>query len=118
MDGQTKFQIPTLRKTLKSGRYKWPNPEASTGIQYKNAKLGRKQCWEAIGEARRKFEEIASKMKTHLENSCDPLAHTVFWTMYMIGRSREESSPTIMFCGRDKNACNEVREMIKKSGIL
>jgi hypothetical protein len=118
MDGETRFLIPTLGKSLKGERYHWPNPEKSTGEHYKNAKLGRQECWEAVGEARQKFEKIASEIKTHLEKCSDRLAHPVVWTIYMIGRTRKESAPTIMFCGRDKNARIEVKEMIKKSGIM
>lgn len=36
----------------------------------------------------------------------------------MIGRSAETSTPTIMFCGKDKKTCNRFRDIIKKSGIL
>lgn len=118
MDGETKFPIPTLGKSLKSKRYPWPNPEESTGKPYKNARLGRDECWEAVGEARQKFKEIASEIKNHLEKCSDPLAHPVVWTIYMIGRTPEESIPTIMFCGRDKNARTEVKKMIKTSGIM
>jgi hypothetical protein len=118
MDGETRFQIPKLWRTSKSERNKWPDPEASTGDQYENVKLGRNGCWEARGEARKKFEEIGPKIKTHLEKYCDRLQYPVFWTMYMIGRTPKELKPTLMFIGRDKNACNEVREMIKKSGIM
>jgi hypothetical protein len=118
MDAEKIFPIPTLGKSLKSGRYNWPNPEDSTGEQYKNAKLRRYKCWKAVGEARQKFEEIAPEIKTHLEQCCDQLAHTVVWTVYMIGRTRKESVPTIMFCGIDKNARTEVKKMIKESGIM
>jgi hypothetical protein len=121
MDGETKFPVLRLGKSSKSAkseRYYWPNPEASTGEHYKNANLGRNKCWEAVGEARQKFEEIASEIKIHLEKCSDPIARPVIWTIYMIGRTREESAPTIMFCGRDKNARIEVKETIKKSGIM
>jgi hypothetical protein len=118
MDSETVFPGYSLKKSLKSERCHWPNPEKSTGEQYQNAKLGRHECWEAVGEARQKFEEIASEIKTYLDKCSDPVAHTVVWTVYMIGRSRKESAPTIMFCGRDKNACNKVKETIKKSRIM
>jgi len=97
---------------------RWPNPEESTGELYKNVKLGRKQCWEARGDARKEFEDIASEIKSHLEKCGEPVAHPVVWTIYMIGRSREESAPTIMFCGRDKKALTEIKGLIKNSGIM
>jgi hypothetical protein len=118
MDAEKKFSITTIGKSLKSRRYNWPNPEDSTGKQYKNAKLRRYECWEAVGEARQKFEEIAPEIKAYLEKSCDQLAHTVVWTIYMIGRTRKELIPTIMVCGIDKNARTHVEKMIKESKIM
>jgi hypothetical protein len=109
MDDEARFTMPTLWKSSKSGRYYWPNPEKSTGEQYMNAKLGRHLCWEATGEARQKFEEIGSEIKTYLEKFSDPVAQPVFWTIYMIGRTKKESAPTIMFCGRNKNARIELK---------
>ncbi|KAH8777933.1 hypothetical protein F5882DRAFT_463990 [Hyaloscypha sp. PMI_1271] len=106
--------MPKVGKSSK----KWPNPEESTGELYKNVKLGRKECWEAVGDARQKFEEIASEIKAHLEKCSEPVANPVVWTIYMIGRNRQESAPTIMFCGRDKKALTEIKELIKNSGIM
>ncbi|KAE9362690.1 hypothetical protein N431DRAFT_358279 [Stipitochalara longipes BDJ] len=118
MDGVTRFSIPTPGNSSKSKRYYWRNPEASIGEHYQNIKLGSKSCWEAIGDVRQKFEKIAPEIKTYLENHSDELAHPVHWTIYMIGRSPKVSAPTIMFCGKDKNVRIEVKETIKKSGIM
>jgi hypothetical protein len=122
MDGERKLSAIQLGKSLISGksRCRWTtgNPVESTGEQYHNLNLGRYQCWEAMGEARHLFEEIAPQIKAHLEKSSDPLSHPVIWTIYMIGRTREDSVPTIMFCATDKRARNEIKQTIRSSGIL
>jgi len=45
----------------KSNKSRWLNPKESTGAYYRQ--MGRKSCWEAIGEARRVFFEAAKEIK-------------------------------------------------------
>jgi hypothetical protein len=105
-----------LLSLLKRNETLWPNPEASTGIFYRQ--MGRSCCWEAVGPAREVFIQIADEIKSHLEKSSDPVSHTVTWTIYMIGRTRERAKPTIMFCCQVPGPRKRVRKMIEESDIL
>ncbi|KAH0541248.1 hypothetical protein FGG08_004253 [Glutinoglossum americanum] len=101
---------------LLSSKYRWPNPEDSTGVWYR--KMGRYDCWEATGPAREIFVQLAEQIKIYLESCSDPVPHTVTWSIYMIGKSKPTARPTVMFCCKEAKPRRTVRKMIDDSGIL
>lgn len=110
----------TIRKQLsgllKRNQNLWPDPEASTGTLHR--KMGRFYCWEAVGPARELFIQIAEEIKIYLEKSSDPVSHTVTWTMYMIGLTKQCAKPTIMFCCQVPSPRKQARRLIEESAIL
>lgn len=94
----------------------WLNPEASVGLYI--GKAGRESVWEAIGPARDVFNRIAPSIKAILESAVEPISSRVIWSMYMIGKAPISAAPSIIFCCEVLEHRREVRNTIKKSGIL
>ncbi|KAK3178095.1 hypothetical protein OEA41_000228 [Lepraria neglecta] len=80
--------------------------------------MGRQNCWEAVGPARDKFTHLAEEIKEYLMKFSDSVSSTVTWSLYMTGRTKESSHPTVVFCSSDNEARRIVRKSIKSSGIL
>ncbi|SMQ52088.1 unnamed protein product [Zymoseptoria tritici ST99CH_3D7] len=94
----------------------WPDPEASIGILYRT--LGRHQCWEMRGHAREAYLRLAGGIKSHLERHGDIVSATVIWAAYMVGKTKQCASPTVLFCSKDSRARKAVRNEIDGSGLL
>ncbi|KAK0718529.1 hypothetical protein B0T26DRAFT_741462 [Lasiosphaeria miniovina] len=94
----------------------WPNPEQSVGRYI--GKVGRISCWEAKGPARHAFNEVAPKIKNHLDRFIEPISSWVTWSIYMLGKVPRNASPTIIFCCVVAAHRKEVRKVIKESGLL
>lgn len=94
----------------------WLNPEDSIGRYIGKAKWD--HIWEAIGPARDVFITVAPKIKDYLESAVEPISSRVTWSMYMIGKSASQASPSIIFCCDVLQHRREVRNTIKDSGIL
>lgn len=100
----------------------WENPELSTGTWYR--KMGRSDCWEAVGSAREIYGQLSKEIKTILEdrieylNEDEPIPQTVTFSLYMIGRKPSNARPTIMFCCARPNPRCRARRVIRESGIL
>jgi hypothetical protein len=104
-------------KLLKRNHRPWPHdPEQSIGKFYR--KMGRKYCWEAVGQARAEFDEIGTKVKEYLDKNSDPVPETVVFSMYMIGKTKETAKPTLMFCCKDVGCRKTMRSVVAESGIL
>ncbi|KAI1274479.1 hypothetical protein F5Y07DRAFT_214853 [Xylaria sp. FL0933] len=94
----------------------WPNPEHSIGRFI--CKVGKDSIWEAQGEAREAFKNIAPAIKRYLDSCIEPIPSWVTWSMYMIGHNVGSACPTIVFCCDVAAHRREVRSTIKQSGIL
>jgi hypothetical protein len=106
-------KLPGFRKE----QNRWDNPEASTGIFIRS--LGKNVCHEAIGPAREIFDQqLGKEIKAILDGCGNPLQQTVTWSIYMIGRTRGNTAPKVIFSCTDEAARKEVRKTIKDSGIL
>ena len=106
-------KFPKLRKE----QNQWDNPEASTGIFIRF--IGKDVCHEATGPAREIFDQkLGKEIKAILDGCGNPLQQTVTWSIYMIGRTRENTAPKVIFSCTDEAARKEVRKTIKDSGIL
>lgn len=78
-------------------------------------------CWDAIGDARRKFTELKSKIRLYLEQNHEMVqdsGNIIHFSLFMVGRSATRTKPTIMFVSEDKRARKEAFKMIKASDIM
>src|ERR1700761_9303068 len=89
---------PLSLARLRRKKTRWPRPENSVGASI-GLLHGRDHCWKAIGPARSAFEQLAPRIKRHLEDNLDsiPGSAWVTWSIYMIGSTPETAQPTIMF---------------------
>jgi len=94
----------------------WPDPELSIGTWYR--KMGRHDCWEAVGPARDTFTAIGGEIKAYLEKHSEPVQETVTWSIYMTGKTRATATPRVMFCSPNMSCAKAVKKMIRDSGIL
>ncbi|RSL41836.1 hypothetical protein CEP54_015698 [Fusarium duplospermum] len=85
-------------------------------------RIGRVQCWEAVGDARREFtKELKIKIINYLEQNNDKVqdsGNIIDLSLFMLGRSTTQAKPTVMFVSEDKKARKEAFNMIKDSNIL
>ena len=83
------------------------------------ATIGRnKSCWEAIGPARSVFNELQDDIAQYINQTCESVQKGVVWSLYMVGRTRESSSPVITFSSGEPGAREKLRESIKESKLL
>lgn len=94
----------------------WVDPQLSIGRHL--GKYGKEAIWEARGPARDAFNSLAPKIKEYLENSSEPIARRVTWSIYMVGRTESTASPVVMFCCEILELRRDIRNIIKNSGIL
>lgn len=95
---------------------KWPNPESSTGVYLQ--KMGRYHCWEAVGPTRDVFNQLADDINGYLKKNSNSVSCPVTWSLYMVGRTKETSKPTVTFVSREIAARRVIRKTIASSGIL
>lgn len=94
----------------------WVEPQLSIGRHL--GKYGKEALWEARGPARDAFNSLAPRIKEYLENSSEPIARRVTWSIYMVGRTESTASPVVMFCCEILELRRDIRNVIKDSGIL
>lgn len=94
----------------------WPHPELSTGEFI--TKVGSKCCWQAIGKARHDFEILAASIREYLVKNSEPLPHIVTWSVYMIGKTKQSSKPTVVFCCEVSAPRVQIKRLIKESGLM
>ena len=86
--------------------------------------MGPDRCWEPIGPAKEKFDEISHQIKSLLDSRGEYLSEGVcvrrllIFEMYMIGRSEELAKPTIIFSSENKTQRQRARKLVRESGIL
>lgn len=98
-------------------KQRWPCPRDSTGVWIRA--IGKRHgCWAAIGPVRNAFDHLGKEIKDYLERCSDPVPQTVTWSIYMIGRTQDSVTPTVIFSCSELNPRKEVRRIIKESGIL
>jgi len=97
-------------------RTSWPHPEASIGDWL--SQMGAYNCWEATGPAREQWIKLAGDIQQHLECCHNPFPKGVIWSAYMIGRTKQNAVPTVVFCSPDPCSRRQARKAIVASGIL
>jgi hypothetical protein len=101
----------------------WPNAAESIGVFYRN--MNGLSCWEAVGQAREMFTEIAAEVIVYLENNSVEVPHKIVWSMYMVGKTKETARPVFMLCstscmeaGCQSQCRKKVRKTIEESEII
>lgn len=97
---------------------RWPNPEQSIGKFIRMS--GRKQCWKAVGPARKRYDILAEEIKKYLNRCIDPIpgSEMVAFSVYMIGTTAQKASPVIMFGCEDAKARKKVHQAVRTSSLL
>lgn len=112
----TTSAVKRLFEPLRKSEGSWPEPEKSAGEFLQT--LGRLRCWEAEGSAREAFNHFAEEVKEYLHHVSDPVSSTVTWSLYMTGRTKSSSRPTVAFVSAEANARRQIRKLIEGSGLL
>ena len=112
-----------LRRITTLGRKNpWPDPQLSLGDCW--CSIGSNQCWEAVGPAKEKYDEVSVQIKSLLESRHEYLNEGICvrrWLMfglYMIGRTKELARPTIIFSCENKTQRLRAQRLVRESGIL
>ena len=83
--------------------------------------FGRNLCWEARGVSRDLYQQsLAPQITAYLNDNfgCIPGDDHITISMYMTGQSVEKASPTLLVISKSPSTRKEVRDTIKKSGIM
>ncbi|KAK4451041.1 hypothetical protein QBC34DRAFT_402051 [Podospora aff. communis PSN243] len=101
-----------------------PYADNSTGRHRGSLKTrkGRMSVFEAKGPARQMFaNEISAAIQKYLGDNSDKLqasATYVGWSLFMMGKSADQTKPVVMLVSDDKQARVEAFRLIKDSGIM
>lgn len=93
-----------------------PIPVSQAGIWY--CKMGNNECWEAIGPIQDLFRQISIEIKRCLRECGPPEDAIVTWSLYMVGRTRDTTVPTILICSSKKKVRKMVRVLIEENRVL
>lgn len=105
-----------IKPNLKKDTPQWPNPEESVGVLL--TKLGKNNCWEAVGKVSEVSEQLSKEIKEYLANHCERPTAPVRWSVYMLGREKHSANPLIMFSSKEKKAWKMVKKVIEDSDIM
>jgi hypothetical protein len=100
----------------------WPEPHLSIGECW--CIIGQNRCWEAIGPAKEKYDEVSGNIKNLLESQHEYLTEGIcvrrflIFDLYMIGRTEEQAKPTIIFSSENKTQRQRAQKLVRDSGIL
>lgn len=82
-------------------------------------RMGRLRCWEATSDlVRDTYDTVSSSIKSCLEGVEIPSGCMLTWCVYMIGRSKEDANPTILFTCEDSRTRKLARALIEEDQIL
>lgn len=81
-------------------------------------KLNGHNVWELGAQMRTQWEKLATGIKQLLCEQSEPVARSVMWSPFMIGKTMEAARPTVMFCSRDGPSRKTVRDIVRQSRIL
>ena len=116
-------QTSWLPPTTSSAKAVWPNPELSIGRECES--FGRNKCWEVAGPAQEFSERISPKVKELLDSRNEYLYEkepvtdvAVIFGFYMIGRSEENSNPTLLFICARKKPRQKALKIVMESGLV
>ncbi|KAK0627599.1 hypothetical protein B0T14DRAFT_512945 [Immersiella caudata] len=102
----------------------WPYAANSTGRHRGSLKTrkGRMPVFEAKGPAREKFaNDISAAIVKHLRDNSDKLQDSATYvglSLFMMGKSADQTKPVVMLVSDDKQARMEAFCLIKDSGIM
>jgi hypothetical protein len=102
---------------LRRDRNQWGSLSSSIGEPTDFVQNGKYPCWQAVGPVRETWDRLGPEIKDCVENSCTygpPLRYGI----YMIGRTKDSPTPTILICSTDAIARRDMRKAILESGML
>ncbi|KAM4060207.1 zinc finger transcription factor ace1 [Hirsutella rhossiliensis] len=115
-----------MRFVQKQDQKTWPyacdSVGRARGYLHLGVRVGRVECFEAIGPARSIFnDELSGKIVAYLRDNSDQLpdsGNCVDLSLFMVGKSAKRSKPIVLFVSEDKPARREAFRLIKDSGIM
>jgi hypothetical protein len=108
-----------LRKPFLLMRKSQPYPDVHACIGSFIGHFNERDWWHATGKAREAFKTVEKELLDHLQAAFeDTYRSTVHFHLFMIGRGRSSSKPTIMFFCEEKEARKKAKKVIDESGIL
>lgn len=122
MTTTTAMSLGLQRITTLGRKNSWPDPLLSIGEFW--CLMGPERCWEPIGPAKEKFDDISHQIKSLLDSRGEYLSEGVCvrqlltFELYMIGRTAELAKPTIIFSSENKTQRQRAKKLVRESGIL
>jgi len=80
--------------------------------------MGSEHCWEATGAVREMFKNLSKEILGQLGGPSEPGDPIVAWSIYMIGKTKATSVPTLLFICSQRAARRFIKAQIEESGIL
>ncbi|KAK1761038.1 hypothetical protein QBC47DRAFT_20277 [Echria macrotheca] len=108
--------LPNL--SLRKPKPTWENPVESISEEVGKINAGKHTCWEPTGRALDVWNEVRPQIKEFLDEFCRPNLAWVILEIYMIGKTKETSAPTILICSADRTTRKTIRKQIKEAGLL
>ncbi|KAH6990017.1 hypothetical protein EDB80DRAFT_729363 [Ilyonectria destructans] len=96
----------------------WANPRESIGDRLGDIQSGKYTCWKPVGRAREAWNAVRPRIKEYLDNFCQSNSSSVILEMYMIGKTEETASPTILICSSDRATRKNIRKTIRENKFL
>ncbi|KAF2193019.1 hypothetical protein K469DRAFT_745424 [Zopfia rhizophila CBS 207.26] len=97
---------------------RYPHSRSSIGPRIGIVR-GRDCWWEAVGPALQDFKDFVPEIKTQLDGYCETVeSGWITFSIYMIGKSEDNASPTIMFFSQQPGPRKDAMNALKKSGAL
>lgn len=96
----------------------WANPRESIGDRLGDIQSGKYTCWKPVGRAREAWNAVRPRIKEYLDNFCQSNSSSVILEMYMIGKTEDTASPTILICSSDRATRKNIRKTIKENKFL
>lgn len=112
-----------ISKRLAGPKLSWPNPQLSIGKQCD--RLGRQDCWVAVGPAQELFAQISWEISNllyaridELEEGESPAGDIIMFNMYMIGKSPTTARPVLLFTCQSQKRRRRAIRFLKESSLL
>ena len=113
----------SFRATWNWTKASWPNAELSAGGELSSFDRSHR-CWETVGPALDLANRISREVRKLLDeryaylNDGEPIDSYVSFGLYMIGRRKEKSNPTLLFICPRPSPRKRAKELVKESNIL
>ena len=94
-------------------------PHACTSLGSLIGVFHERYWWHAAGEARANFDSIEDEILEKLRTAfTDTYSSAVHFDLFMIGKSKDSATPTIMFFSEEKEARKTAKKVFEEAGLL